>query len=218
MSTKVSFGTLDAPIEVKKSGTILSSSKYSYSNYTLTINNVNGDIHIRKLNKYTIKNLVKNGSFESGLTNWSIVGSSTSWQQTNIAHFGTKAYYRHASAFGNNYIKQNLSFIKGHIYYFFVYTICTSEQQFYADIATKSDAIAIKAVPTEYRKGSVMYKSTFTGTNDINVNFANTTDSVIVDGIGMIDLTAVFGAGNEPNLTWCNDNIKYFDSSTTVYK
>lgn len=216
----VSFGTLDAPIEVKKSGIILSSSEYSYSNYKLSINNVDGDIHIRKLTKYTIVNKVKNGSFENGLTGWTIIGGSSSatWRETNISHFGSKAYYRDASAYGVNYLRQTLSFTNGHKYYFFAHGICTSEQDFYADIAYKNSHITFKAVPYKYNKGSVIYTADFTGDNYIHINFAKTTDSVIVDGIGMVDLTAAFGAGNEPNLTWCNANINYFDGSKTIYK
>ena len=215
----VSFGTLDAPIEVKQSGVVLGSSAYTYSNYKLTLKKVSGKVHIRKLTKYTITNLVKNGSFESGLTNWSIIGSSTSWHETSIFHFGAKAVYRDASSQGINYIQQKLSFTKGHKYYFFAYAICTSEQQFFADIATKSGSeITFKAIPTSYKRGSVVYTANFTGTNAINVNFAATTDSVIVDGVGMVDLTAAFGSGKEPSKSWCDSNIKYFDSSTVVYK
>ncbi|MBE6161808.1 MAG: hypothetical protein E7158_06290 [Firmicutes bacterium] len=39
-----------------------------------------------------------------------------------------------------------------------------------------------------------------------------------VDGIGMVDLTEAFGAGNEPTQQWCDENIEYFDGSTTIYK
>ena len=37
-------------------------------------------------------------------------------------------------------------------------------------------------------------------------------------GIGIVDLTAVFGSGNEPNLDWCDQNINYFDGQMIVYK
>jgi len=34
----------------------------------------------------------------------------------------------------------------------------------------------------------------------------------------MVDLTEAFGAGNEPTQQWCDENIEYFDGSTTIYK
>lgn len=214
----VAFGTLDASIEVKINGNVLSSSNYTYSNYTLTIPNVSGDIHIRKLTKYTIKNLVVNGSFENGLNNWNIAGESGSWLYTNICHFGSKAYYRIPSSAGWNYLTQSIYWKNGHKYYYFAYTTCTSNQQFLCDIANKGGAINITSVPNEYRKGSALYTSNFTGNNNISVNFAQITDNIVVDGIGVIDLTEAFGSGNEPDKTWCDANIRYFDGTTTVYK
>ena len=34
------------------------------------------------------------------------------------------------------------------------------------------------------------------------------------DGLMVIDLTATFGAGNEPSKEWCDENISYFDGTT----
>ena len=42
--------------------------------------------------------------------------------------------------------------------------------------------------------------------------------TVYVDGCVLVDLTAAFGAGNEPSKEWCDANIDYFDGTTTVYK
>lgn len=214
----VSFGTLDAPIEVKKSGTILSSSKYSYSNYTLTLKNVNGNIHIRKLRKYTITNIVKNGSFENGLTNWTVHGTASYWQPTTIAHVGSKAYYRKKSASLVNYITQSISWVNGNKYYYFVHGISTNNQNLYCDVTNKGGAIKVVVEPTKWTRGSTIFTPKFTGNNNISINYAQTTNDVIIDGIGVVDLTAAFGSGNEPDLTWCNANIAYFDGSTIVYK
>ena len=214
----VSFGTLDAPIEVKMGGTPLNQGDYTYSNYTLTIPSVTGNIHIRKLKKYTLKNLVINGSFEKGLNNWNIVGNKESWLYTKIFHFGSAAYYRIPSSNGWNYLTQSIYWKNGHKYYYFAYTICNTNQDFVSDITNRGGSIKITSVPYEYRKGSALYTSNFTGNNNISINFAKITDNVIVDGIGVIDLTEAFGAGNEPDLAWCDANINYFDGTATVYK
>ena len=35
-------------------------------------------------------------------------------------------------------------------------------------------------------------------------------------GVLMIDLTVAFGAGNEPTIDWCDENIQYFDGSKNI--
>lgn len=214
----VSFAAFEEPIEVKSNGKVLGSSKYTYSNNTLTIPNSSGDIHIRRLKKYTIANLVKNGSFENGLNNWNVVGDSGSWRYTSIYHFGSAAYYRVPSSSGWNYLTQSIYWKNKHKYYYFAHTICTTNQSFACDISNKGGSIKITSVPTSYKKGSALYTSNFTGNNNISINFDKITDNVIVDGIGVVDLTEAFGSGNEPDKTWCDANISYFDGTTTVYK
>lgn len=43
----------------------------------------------------------------------------------------------------------------------------------------------------------------------------STTDSYI-DDILVLNLTKTFGAGQEPSLSWCDNNIKYFNSMSTL--
>ena len=48
---------------------------------------------------------------------------------------------------------------------------------------------------------------------------ANITSGVFFyDGLVVIDLTATFGSGNEPDKEWCDKHINYFDGTTTIYK
>lgn len=44
----------------------------------------------------------------------------------------------------------------------------------------------------------------------------NTTADTWVDGLMLIDLTAAFGAGNEPSKAWCDKNIPYFEEEYTL--
>ena len=37
-----------------------------------------------------------------------------------------------------------------------------------------------------------------------------------IDDAMLIDLTAAFGAGNEPTQSWCDTNIEYFAGNTTI--
>lgn len=59
---------------------------------------------------------------------------------------------------------------------------------------------------------------TTVGTNPevfIQVGSNSTTDSYI-DDILVLNLTKTFGAGQEPSLAWCENNIKYFNSMSTL--
>ena len=48
---------------------------------------------------------------------------------------------------------------------------------------------------------------------------ANITSGVFFfDGLVVIDLTATFGSGNEPDKEWCDRHINYFDGTTIIYK
>ncbi len=38
------------------------------------------------------------------------------------------------------------------------------------------------------------------------------------DDIIIVDLTATFGSGNEPDKAWCDKHINYFDGTATIYK
>lgn len=52
------------------------------------------------------------------------------------------------------------------------------------------------------------------GTSFICRNFVvNNTAEMWSDGLMIIDLTAAFGAGMEPDKAWCDENIPYFDGT-----
>ena len=42
--------------------------------------------------------------------------------------------------------------------------------------------------------------------------------SIGADNLLIIDLTQTFGEGNEPSKEWCDEHIKWFDGTTTIYK
>ena len=122
------------------------------------------------------------------------------------------------SSHGTNYLRQSISFTKNNVYYFFASSVCTSVQPFHADIVNTTSNISFNAIPENWRRGSVLYTSTATESRNIHINFGEITDNVIVDGIGMVNLTSAFGSGNEPSKEWCDSNINYFDGSMVVYK
>ena len=58
-------------------------------------------------------------------------------------------------------------------------------------------------------RGSAGFSS---GNYPLRLDFDNNYKSgtMYVDGVMCIDLTAAYGAGNEPTQSWCNNNIPYF--------
>lgn len=123
-----------------------------------------------------------------------------------------------ASNEAKNFLMQNIYWTKGHKYYYFAYGISATEQLLACNITNRGGKFTATTIPTELHKGSTIYTATLDENNTISINYAKTTDTINVDGIGVVDLTADFGAGNEPDLDWCNANINYFDSTTIVYK
>lgn len=47
-------------------------------------------------------------------------------------------------------------------------------------------------------------------------NTNQSTASQWYDGLAIVDLTAVFGAGNEPTQAWCDEHIPFFPDALTV--
>lgn len=170
---------------------------------------------------YTLTNLVKNGSFENNFTSWTQVGNTATSNYTQIstsfAKFGTKSYFRGiTSSRGQAYIMQPITWTNGHKYYYFLSarnpssTACTVV----SDIYGKGGGIIFSIKSSDlWKKGSSYYSANFNGSNNISVHYGECSINTYVDGVGVIDLTAAFGSGNEPTKAWCDENIDYFDGS-----
>lgn len=176
---------------------------------------------------YLLTNQVRNGSFESNFTGFNNNGVTSNTQYNFIAsdnyRFGTKSSYRTPGSITNqNYLSQPQSFKKDHIYYYFLYanTPSTTPQSLKFDIHLKTGTLVDTTITSAdgWQKFAVMYESTETDDSNISINFGANTDNLYIDGVGMVDLTQAFGAGNEPTLQWCNENIEYFDTATFITK
>ena len=178
---------------------------------------------------YTITNLVKNGSFENGLSNW----NKTSYVDPTINYHNiTNDYKKYGNSSlerltstnrGTNYVYQTIAFIANHKYYTYLYgyTNSSTSQIIIFDISGATNYIQFNlSVNSEigWKKGSFIYNSAATENRSLAVNWGATSDSTYVDGVGIVDLTEAFGEGNEPTKEWCDENIDYFDGTTTVYK
>lgn len=178
--------------------------------------------------EYNITNLVKNGSFENGLNNWekyNYLDPSATIHTSNTLYkkFGNKSIERLSNDTNSkNLIAQSIHFIEGHKYYYFLsgYTNSTTSQRISSDVNSRSNSNITFDITKQvgWVKGSVIYTSEATEDRNISINCAVTTDKTYVDGVGVIDLTDAFGAGNEPTKEWCDENIDYFNGTKTIVK
>lgn len=66
-------------------------------------------------------------------------------------------------------------------------------------------------------RSSIVTVDAVTGTSYIIRNFVvDAQNPCWTDCLMIIDLTAAFGAGQEPDITWCDRNILYFTGTTTI--
>lgn len=61
-----------------------------------------------------------------------------------------------------------------------------------------------------WKKGDVIFTAPSTGNFNVAVNFAYNSEKIYHDSYGLFDLTAAFGAGQEPPYQWCHDNLGYY--------
>lgn len=184
---------------------------------------------------YSMTNVIVNGSFENGTTSWtsSPAGRGSLSITTSNCKLGSKCGYLTKAASDLNYqVSEGVTLTKDHIYYAMewvnilnydnsptsqfdmYYTKGTSAEypeyvninfrNFPQNTWTKADSVFTSGVSAAYYfRAALMY----TGAITLNI-----------DGAALIDLTETFGSGNEPDLSWCNKHIDYFDGTTTIYR
>lgn len=104
---------------------------------------------------------------------------------------------------------------KGHKYYFSCYVYTDNVLSTFDLYWPILEPVAIRAAETvaknNVRISAIFDRSRFS-TGDYPVRFDcnnPSTSPMKITDITLVDLTATFGAGNEPNVTWCDANIPY---------
>ena len=179
---------------------------------------------------YTITNLITNGSFENGIDG--CYGTCP-----NLSGIGQGLYGNYSiivnSSLGLGEIaavpKNGCYLIQNHKYYSFlsVYIYSYTQGPFVALHISGLTAIILNAEQVnkslQWQKVSgIGIAENSTGVyNDIRIGKSYNHQDVIwssyFDGIAVIDLTATFGSGNEPDKEWCDKHINYFDGTATIY-
>ena len=123
---------------------------------------------------------------------------------------------------------QNLSIspslVQNHIYYFGVdisQDNLTAGAEFYWPIAEPKvmSETRASAINTWTRIGGVNSRTAWSsGTYSCRIDNNNhyTSATIKYKNFILIDLTATFGSGSEPDVTWCNENIGYFSGTGAI--
>lgn len=175
------------------------------------------------LNQATITNLIPDGSFEEDESNWSgVVYSNTEslyGNQSSVLEAG-------ASTTRMNTISMTTPIVN-HVYYG-RHSIKTDGNVGGADFRFEwfaGDGAGLNFVfgqntgnhPDWYTESAIVNVTEVNGTSYVIRNFiVNPQATLWSDGLMIIDLTAAFGAGNEPSKEWCDENIPYFTGTKVI--
>lgn len=175
-----------------------------------------------EMESYILENKIINSNFESNTSNWLTTGSSNTISASDdIKKSGNKSLNITTTDTNTNKIYQNISLTKNHVYYFSMYVYLTETEGF-SNVTLNSSEYANISFSSLKKKRWNKISSTFTpsttGSHSINIANISSINSINIDDIILIDLTSTFGSGSEPTSEWCDENIKYFEGTTTIYK
>lgn len=187
---------------------------------------------------YQLRNMITNGGFEDGATGWTtdmITTNNTVYSEivSDVYKSGTKSIHIIPNGWQNQRLSGAIS--KGDLIYFGASTdirsltvggLSTGLVINRDKLIGSTHGIALEQFEGKYidttvsngfiRKGLISTVGDDTEVFvQVGIAMASSGDAY-VDNIVVINLTKTFGAGNEPNLAWCNANIEYFEGTTSI--
>ncbi|MBP3766475.1 MAG: hypothetical protein J6G98_04780 [Bacilli bacterium] len=192
----------------------------AYNNDTYASVGIGIDLSV--LTPYTLTNIANNSGFENGLNSWNTVQNMSSIN-TSFKKSGNNSLAFVPINNDSNSIYQSISLKANHIYFASEYiyldknesgstNIYLNEDNNYANVSFNE----LEAKKWNYI--SSIFTPTTQGNYKYNIVTSTIPNNIYIDNVMLIDLTEIFGFGNEPDLDWCNSNIKYFDTTTIIYK
>lgn len=170
-----------------------------------------------------VENLIKNGSFENGFTYWDTNDTANVTVEKNgdnNAHCLKFAYcattWRYAA------YTEYRQYFAGHVYYsgFSIYSNTKATMSVsinnvptitsgYFNVGYRWERHGLLQKPTENTSDRLVLYGYVNNDNAIG-------DYILYDDVVSVDLTEIFGTGNEPSLAWCNEHIHYSDDGVVV--
>ncbi len=189
--------------------------EYNNNNYSYKLDDKETCM-ISETKKYEITNLVSNGSFENGTTDWS---GDVMTISDDTSSSGTKSLYiKDIDENHNFWYTQTINNISvgDKIYYTLKSKVLNGRFNIILDDDNGTSLPARES--SEFVKISSIYSSKHDTFNvQVGSSYAVIGEGYIDDVI-IINLTETFGAGNEPSKDWCDEHINYFDGTTVIYK
>lgn len=170
-----------------------------------------GTIYLRCIpSLITAYNLSSNSNFDTGFTDW---------DHADCALYNTDLYNgkQCVELDDEGYIEQEIDVQEGHIYLIscFVKLLDTDDTPFYITKQQGSITSVSSLLITEHFWTRLTNSYNFEETGTALIRFS-TTLSTLIDAVQFIDLTDLYGAGNEPSEEWCMTNIRYFKDNMQV--
>lgn len=193
-------------------------------------------------NSYTLTNMLTNGSFENGSVGWSLINSSGNAaaivQDVSNSESGSHCFcFKGTDILTSSYLSRTLNGLTGgHKFYYsfdlkevqyptrydlmieLVGLVNGSRNTWYSVQGNKKQNIysRISSLVELSNTENGLYFTLGRWLSSETINSGNTYSvEVYADGWMLIDLTATFGAGNEPSKEWCDKYINYFEGSIT---
>lgn len=175
---------------------------------------------------FTLTNILTNGNFDTAGT-WTAGSNIILTQNTDPAYImqgsGSLQVRGTSASEALFYNTATIPQIKGHIYYGCLHIYDTNAptyMQIYWPEAEPSMGVTTSKSPynTWHRHSLRLVRSSWSsGNQKFRFDYEGVAGRLsYVDAAMLIDLTAAFGAGKEPSLTWCDENIPYFEDTLTV--
>lgn len=179
---------------------------------------------------YNTKNMVVNGSFESGTASWNGLAGGFG-VSSSVRKFGANSGYARRVNNTDIHVVQNFDLIKNHHYYAMEWVYLSAAFGGNGQFDLYRSAGTISGYPeyvnldfaglqpkTWHKLSGVFVSSVSHNYSFRSAYFLDGTITVYFDGATLIDLTAIFGAGLEPNKEWCDKHIEYFNGTIIIYK
>ncbi len=195
---------------------------------TMTGNEGNGYAKITALiidNGKVATNLVKNSGFENGTKNWTLSGTELT---TKVSSTGKTSLQFNPNVTAMSTQTMDIP-IANHIYYGGLqflssntFTTVDPRYEWFIGDAENSHMVFsyknIKTVVWEKLTTRTSLSAPNSGNWVIRNFMLNSNEEAYADDLFIIDLTEIYGEGNEPTKEWCDANIHYFDGVGIVPK
>lgn len=172
-----------------------------------------------------VTNLITNGDVERNADGWEVVEGAL----TRISFTSGSAALKLAATEADQDMSfkstDTIALIKSHKYYISFRVAQYGDATKVIKVLWPDDSsipLGTAATPqtgTWYRASnvaSVAHNSSGMYSIRFEVSGVDASQFTYFDQMMLVDLTAAFGAGNEPTVAWCNENISYFDGTKSL--